>query len=96
MMGQFLKTSTDKGKILQFHFLVFTHLAGQMAQNKPKSLNLKTAFKPVGKSDFTVAGLPRRDQGHQPDPEVQVQELCHRAACTLCSQEHPDGSLTHR
>ena len=42
------------------------------------------------------SGLPRWDQGHQPDSEVQVQELCHRAACALRPQEHPDGGLPHR
>ena len=35
--------------------------------------------------------MPRRDLGHQPDPEVQVQELRHRPARPLRPQEHSDG-----
>ena len=52
--------------------------------------------RPVGKANSIISGLPRGDQGHQPDQEVQVQELCHRAARALRPQEHPDGGLPHR
>ena len=50
---------------------------------------------PVGKLYNIVAGLPRGDQGHQPDQEVQVQELCHWPSRPLRPQEHTDGRLTY-
>ena len=44
MMGQFLKSSTDKGETVRFHFLVFGHAAVKSAQNEQ---HFKIVLKPT-------------------------------------------------